>query len=82
MTHVGVQQPIALGICCESRKLSGKSYPDYARQFLGDYRNAPDVVAWARSETDIVAVYEPEVGSTFNGSISLDLTRARQDFGG
>lgn len=76
----------------------GKSYPDYARQFLGDYRNAPDIVAWARSEADIVAVYdyagrvnaavipfgggtsvcggvEPEVGSTFNGTISLDLTQ-------
>ena len=76
----------------------GKSYPDYARQFLGDYRNAPDLVAYARSEADITAVFEhavranvavipfgggtsvcggvePVVGSTFNGTISLDLTR-------
>src|SRR5262245_54142620 len=36
----------------------GKSYPDYARQFRGDYRNAPDIVAWVRSETDIIAVYD------------------------
>ena len=76
----------------------GKSYPDYARQFLGDYRNAPDIVAYARSEADLAAVFEyamranaavipfgggtsvcggvePVVGSTFNGTISLDLTR-------
>src|SRR6516164_2087727 len=76
----------------------GKSYPDYARQFLGDYRNAPDLVAHVRSEADIAAVLEhaaranaavipfgggtsvcggvePVVGGTFNGTISLDLTR-------
>src|SRR6516225_9776326 len=76
----------------------GKSYPDYARQFLGDYSNAPDIVAYARSEADLADVFEyamranaavipfgggtsvcggvePVVGSTFNGTISLDLTR-------
>jgi alkyldihydroxyacetonephosphate synthase len=76
----------------------GKSYPDYARQFQGDFRNAPDIVAYGRSEDDIAAVYdyaakanvavipfgggtsvcggvEPAVGSGFNGTISLDLTR-------
>src|SRR5215471_456919 len=76
----------------------GKSYPDYARQFLGDYRNAPDLVAYVRSEADIAVVFEhavranaavipfgggtsvcggiePVVGGTFNGIISLDLTR-------
>jgi len=76
----------------------GKSFPDYARQFQGDFRNAPDIVAYARSEDDIAAVYdyaarsnvavipfgggtsvcggvEPAVGSGFNGTISLDLTR-------
>ncbi|MEZ5822088.1 MAG: FAD-binding oxidoreductase [Xanthobacteraceae bacterium] len=36
----------------------GKSYPDYARQFLGDYRNAPDIVAYVRDEADIAAVYD------------------------
>ena len=35
----------------------GKSYPDYARQFLGDYRNAPDLVAYVRSEADIATVF-------------------------
>ena len=36
----------------------GKSYPDYARQFMLDCRNAPDMVAFVRDETDIEAVYE------------------------
>ena len=76
----------------------GKSYPDYARQFQGDFRSAPDIVAHVRSEEDIGAVLdyaananvavipfgggtsvcggvEPVVGSGFNGTISLDLTR-------
>lgn len=75
----------------------GKSFPDYARQFMRDCRSAPDIVAFARSEADIEAVYEyasganvavipfgggtsvcggvePSVGSSFNGTISLDLT--------
>jgi alkyldihydroxyacetonephosphate synthase len=80
------------------RHTYGKSYPDYARQFQGDYRNAPDLVAYPRSEAEIAAVYdyaagadvavipfgggtsvcggvEPAVGSGFNGTVSLDLTR-------
>jgi alkyldihydroxyacetonephosphate synthase len=36
----------------------GKSFADLARQFQGDFRNAPDIVAYARSEDDIAAVYE------------------------
>jgi len=36
----------------------GKSLPDYARAFERDFTNAPDIVACARSETDIEAVYE------------------------
>ena len=75
----------------------GKSFPDYARQFEGDFSPAPDIVAFARSEADIEAVYEhaaganvavipfgggtsvcggiePAVGSSYNGTISLDLT--------
>ncbi len=76
----------------------GKSLPDYARAFEGDFANAPDIVAFARSEADIEAVYEyaaganvavipfgggtsvcggvePAVGSSYNGTISLDLTK-------
>jgi alkyldihydroxyacetonephosphate synthase len=40
------------------RHTYGKSFPDYVRQLQGDYRNAPDIVAHARSEADIAAVYE------------------------
>jgi alkyldihydroxyacetonephosphate synthase len=36
----------------------GKSYLDYVRQFGGDFRNAPDIVAYARSEADIGEVYD------------------------
>ncbi|WP_177243466.1 FAD-binding protein [Bradyrhizobium sp. Gha] len=99
-THRGCPFQLSFLLSQQIRSVIGcrKSYPDYARQFLGDYRNAPDIVAWARSEADIVAVYdcagrvnaavipfgggtsvyggvEPEVGSTFNGTISLDLTQ-------
>ena len=75
----------------------GKSFPDYARAFDGNFATAPDIVAFAQSETDIEAVYEyaaganvavipfgggtsvcggteAVVGSSFNGTISLDLT--------
>ncbi len=75
----------------------GKSFPDYARAFERDFSPAPDIVAFARSESDIEAVYdhaaganvavipfgggtsvcggtEPAVGSSYNGTISLDLT--------
>ncbi|HUS97767.1 MAG TPA: FAD-binding oxidoreductase, partial [Hyphomicrobiaceae bacterium] len=64
----------------------------------GDFSNAPDIVAFARSDADIEAVYEyaagakvavipfgggtsvcggiePVVGSSYNGTISLDLTK-------
>jgi alkyldihydroxyacetonephosphate synthase len=76
----------------------GKSFPDYARAFEGDFSPAPDIVAFARSEADIEAVYEfaaganvavipfgggtsvcggvePVVGGSFDGTVSLDLTR-------
>jgi alkyldihydroxyacetonephosphate synthase len=36
----------------------GKSFRDIARQFQGDYRNAPDMVAYAQSEDNIAAVYD------------------------
>ena len=76
----------------------GKSVPDYTRIFDGDFTPAPDIVAFARDEADIEAVYEyatganvavipfgggssvcrgvePEVGGSYNGTISLDLTK-------
>ena len=36
----------------------GKSYPDYVRGLVGDYSNAPDVVAYPRTEEEIVAVLD------------------------
>ena len=36
----------------------GKSFPDYARAFARDFRNAPDLVCFVRSEADIEAVYD------------------------
>jgi len=35
----------------------GKSFTDYVRQFDGDFSPAPDIVAFASSEADIMAVY-------------------------
>ena len=36
----------------------GKSLPDYVRGFNRDFTNAPDVVAYAKSEADVVAVLD------------------------
>lgn len=41
----------------------GHSFPDYARMFERDFRNAPDLVAYARSEADIDAVYDYASGA-------------------
>jgi alkyldihydroxyacetonephosphate synthase len=32
----------------------GKSFPDYVRGLVGDYSNAPDVVAYPRNEEEVV----------------------------
>jgi alkyldihydroxyacetonephosphate synthase len=36
----------------------GKSYPDYVRGMLGDYDCAPDIIAYPRNESEIVAVMD------------------------
>jgi alkyldihydroxyacetonephosphate synthase len=36
----------------------GKSFPDYVRGLAGDYGNAPDVVAYPRSEAEVAAVLD------------------------
>src|SRR5215469_5185029 len=36
----------------------GKSFPDYVRGLVGDYSSAPDVVAYPRTEEEIVAVLD------------------------
>ena len=36
----------------------GKSFPDYVRGLVGDYSKAPDVVAYPRTEEEIVAVLD------------------------
>jgi alkyldihydroxyacetonephosphate synthase len=36
----------------------GKSYPDYVRGLTGDYANAPDVVAYPRSDIEVAAVLD------------------------
>ena len=36
----------------------GKSFPDYVRGLVGDYSNAPDVVAYPRTEEEAAAVLD------------------------
>ncbi|PPR20828.1 MAG: hypothetical protein CFH39_02082, partial [Alphaproteobacteria bacterium MarineAlpha10_Bin2] len=36
----------------------GKSYPDYIRAYARDFSNAPDMVAFPESESDIVALLD------------------------
>ena len=79
------------------RHTYGMAFPDYVRIFDQDFTPAPDLVAYARSEADIEAVFEwaeganvavipwgggtsvarglePDVGGSFDGTLSLDLT--------
>src|ERR1700730_15898559 len=41
----------------------GKSFPDYVRGLAGDYANAPDVVAYPRSEDEVAAVRDWAAGA-------------------
>ena len=36
----------------------GKSFPDYVRGLVGDYNNAPDVVAYPRTEEEVATVLD------------------------
>src|ERR1700674_4446370 len=36
----------------------GKSFPDYVRGLTGDYANAPDVVAYPRTDAEVAAVLD------------------------
>ncbi len=54
----------------------GHSFADYARAFERDFRHAPDIVAFARSEADIDAVYDYAAGANvavipFSGGTSV-----------
>lgn len=41
----------------------GKSFPDYVRIYDKDFANAPDIVAFARSEEDVIAVLDWATGA-------------------
>lgn len=54
----------------------GRSFPDYVRIFDRDFTNAPDVVAFARSEDDVIAVLDWAAGANvavipFGGGTSV-----------
>ncbi len=59
-----VQPPASLAACCTSEPYDralhsfGKSYPDTVRGMLGDYANAPDVVAYPSDEAELRAVMD------------------------
>jgi alkyldihydroxyacetonephosphate synthase len=59
-----IAPPASLASLCSSdlhdraRHTYGKSYPDYVRGLEGDYAVAPDVVAYPRSETDVIALLD------------------------
>ncbi len=56
--------PNALAPLCSSAPYEraahayGKSYPDYVRGLAGDYASAPDLVAYPKSEADILALLD------------------------
>jgi alkyldihydroxyacetonephosphate synthase len=54
----------------------GKSFCDYARGLVGDYSNAPDVVAYPRDENEVAAILDwagatPAVVTPFGGGSSV-----------
>jgi alkyldihydroxyacetonephosphate synthase len=59
-----VAPPAALATFCSSDPYDraahtyGKSFPDTVRGLLGDYANAPDVVAYPRNEAEVAAVMD------------------------
>jgi alkyldihydroxyacetonephosphate synthase len=59
-----ITPPESLAACCSSAAYDriahtyGKSFSDYARGLRGDYRVAPDVVAYPRDEAEVAAVLE------------------------
>ena len=59
-----IQAPDALATICSNDKHDraahayGRSYPDKLRAFQGDFRNAPDLVAYPSSEEEVSAVLE------------------------
>ncbi len=59
-----INPPAALAACCSTETYDraahthGKSFRDYARGLVGDYRSAPDVVAYPKSEAEIAAVID------------------------
>jgi len=56
--------PKALNSICSTDRFDrlshtyGQSYPDYVRMLAGDFGNAADLVAWARTEDDVAAVLD------------------------
>ena len=56
--------PAPLAACCSSAAYDrvahtyGKSFCDYARGLLGNYRAAPDIVAYPRDEAEIAAILD------------------------
>jgi alkyldihydroxyacetonephosphate synthase len=56
--------PTALAACCSTEGYDralhtyGKSYSDTVRGMLGEYDNAPDVVAYPRSEAELAAIID------------------------
>ncbi|MGH7038866.1 MAG: FAD-binding oxidoreductase [Stellaceae bacterium] len=56
--------PAALAACCSRETYDralhthGKSYCDYVRALAGDYGDAPDVVAYPKSEAEVAAVLD------------------------
>src|SRR5262249_42263258 len=56
-----IAPPASLAPCCSSETYDriahtyGKSFSDYARGLVGNYENAPDVVAYPRNEPEVAA---------------------------
>src|SRR5579863_9633818 len=55
----------------------GKSFPETVRGMLGDYANAPDVVAYPCNEAEVAAVLDWGGGASVVGGVEPRLDRAR-----
>jgi alkyldihydroxyacetonephosphate synthase len=58
-----INPPASLPICStalydRAAHTYGKSFPDYVRGLVGDYSDAPDVIAYPRTEEEVAAVLD------------------------
>ena len=80
--------PAPLAACCSDAAYDrvahtyGKSFSDYARGLQGDYRAAPDIVAYPRDEAEVAAILDWAGGAGAARLALCSATTAMHEDGG